>query len=196
MLPASELRPGLVVRLEGALYKVLSSESHGVGGKMGAVTHAKLRNVETGAVREWRFRADEMVTTVETDHQSMQFLYTDADGAYFMNPVTFEQVEVALARLGRRAAFLTDGITLPVEFIEGEAVGVTFPDVVELRVAETSAPLHAQGADNVRKEARLENGLAVLVPQFIAPGELVRIDVETGTYIERAKKKAGGWEPV
>jgi len=192
MLPASELRPGIVVRLEGVLYKVLSSETHGVGGKMGAVTHAKLRNVETGTMREWRFRADEMVTTLEPERQSMQFLYTDAGAAHFMNPETFEQVEIDLARLGRRAAFLTDGITLPVEFIEGEAVGVTFPDVVELRVAETAPPVHSQGADNVRKEARLENGLTLMVPQFIAPGEVVRVDVESGAYIERAKKKAGG----
>lgn len=192
MLPASELRPGIAVRLEGAVYKVTSAESHGVGGKMGAVTHAKLRNVETGTTREWRFRADEMVQTVEPERQTMQFLYADAGTAHFMNPETFDQVEIDLARLGRRAAFLTDGATFPVEFIEGKPVGVAFPDVVEVRVADTTPPLHTQGTDNVWKEARLENGVTLMVPPFIAPGEVVRVDVAAGTYIERARKKGPG----
>ncbi len=192
MLPASELRAGAAVRLEGVVYRVVSAESHGVGGKMGTITHARLRNVETGALREWRFRADEMVPTIELERKPMQFLYTDAGAAYFMNPESFEQVEVPLLRLGRRAAFLTEGSTIPVEFVDGEPLGVTFPDLVEARVAETAPPVHTQGNDNVWKEARLENGVTLMVPPFIAPGEVVRVDVESGSYVERAKKKAPG----
>ncbi len=191
MLPASELRSGTVVRLEGTVYRVMSAESHGIGGKMGTITHAKLRNVATGTLRDWRWRADEMVQTVDPERQVMQFLYSDADSAFFMNPETFEQIEIPTGRLGRRAVFLTDGMTIPVEFIDGEPLGVSFPDVVELRVAETAPPVHTQGMDNVRKQARLENGLTLMVPPFIAPGEVVRVDVETGSYIERARKKAG-----
>ncbi|HWP99753.1 MAG TPA: elongation factor P [Vicinamibacterales bacterium] len=189
MTPASELRPGMAVRLEGTLYKVIAAESHGVGGKLGTVTHAKLRNLRTGAMREWRFRADELVETLEPERQVMQFLYSDGEAAHFMNPETFEQVAIELARLGRRAAFLADGMTVPVEFVEGQPVGVTLPDVVEVRVASTAPPSHTQGADNVWKEARLENGLTVMVPPFIAPGEVIRVDVESGAYVERAKRR-------
>jgi elongation factor P len=178
--------------LEGAVYKVISAETHGVGGKMGAVTHAKLRNVDTGTVRDWRWRADEMVQTAEPERQVMQFLYSDADAAFFMNPETFEQVEIPLGRLGRRAVFLTEGMTIPVEFIDGEPLGVSLPDVVEVRVVETAPPVHTQGMDSVRKQARLENGLTLMVPPFIAPGEVIRVDVEAGSYIERARKKATG----
>ena len=189
MIPASELRQGIAVRLEGVVYKVLSVETHGVGGKMGAVTHAKLRNLRTGTLREWRFRAAEAVEDVEPERQTLQFLYGDAEAAHFMNPETFEQVDMEVSRLGRRAAFLAEGMTVPVEFVEGEPIGVTLPGVAEVRIDATAPPVHTQGNDSVWKEARLENGLTIMVPPFIAPGEVVRVDVESGAYIERAKKK-------
>lgn len=85
------------------------------------------------------------------------------------------------------AAFLTPEMTVPVEFCQGKPIGVTFPEIVEVRVAKTAAPIHTQGQDNVRKEARLENGITLLVPPFIAEGEVIRVKVEDSTYVERAK---------
>jgi elongation factor P len=190
MRVASELRPGMVIRLEGDLFKVVAATHHAGGGQMGGVTHAKLRNLRSGAIREWRFRADEAVEDVELDRQAMQFLYSDGETSYFMNTETFEQVGIENVRLGRAAAFLREEMVLPVEFFDGRPVGVAFPEVVEVRVAETAPPLRGVGTEgSVWKEARLENGLVVMVPPFIAPGEWIRIEVETGTYVERAKKK-------
>jgi len=76
---------------------------------------------------------------------------------------------------------------LPVEFFDGHPTSVAFPDIVEIKVAETAPPVHTQGNDNVWKEARLENGVKIMVPPFIASGELVRVEVASGKYLERAK---------
>lgn len=187
MLVASQLRAGTALRLSGEVWKVLSAEYHGGGGKMGGVTHARLRNVRTGTQREWRFRADEPIESVELEKQSLQFLYGDAETSTFMNPVTFEQTEVENALLGAAAAFLAPEMTVPVEFCEGRPIGAAFPEIVEVRVAETTEPVHTQGQDSVWKEARLENGLALLVPPFIAPGEVIRVKVADASYVERAK---------
>lgn len=195
MPTALDLRPGTVLRLDGDIYRVLAVESHAGGGKMGGVTHAKLRNVRTGTPREWRFRPDQTVELVEIERRSMQYLYSEDALAYFMHPETFEQVALEAASLGSAARWLTEGLTLPVEFFEGQAVSVAVPDVLEATVAETAEPSHTQTADNVWKQARLDNGVDVLVPPFIAPGERIRVDVHAGRYVERAPASARSANP-
>jgi elongation factor P len=187
MLSSTELRPGMTIRLEGDVHKVVEASYHAGGGKMGGVTHAKLRSLKTGTVRERRFRPDEAVETVEIEHQAMQFLYSDGDGCHFMSPESYEQIELPSVLLGRAAAFLSEGMQISVELFEGRPIGVHFPDVIEARVAETAPAFHAQGTDNVWKEARLENGARVMVPPFIGVGETIRVDVESARYVERAK---------
>lgn len=191
MLIGSALRGGMALRLEGEIYKVVGATYHAGGGKMGGVTHARLRNLRTGALREWRFRADEVVEQVDLDKVSLQFLYRDGGLTYFLNPETFEQVAIEDGRLGHAAAFLQGDAVLPVEFFEGRPVGVDVPDVVEASVTETAPAVHAHGSDNVWKEARLDNGLTIMVPPFIAVGERIRLDVQAGRYIERAKPGRG-----
>jgi elongation factor P len=179
----------MIVRVEGTLYRVITADYHGGQGKMGGVNHVKLRNLQTGKEREWRFRAEEMVEDLQPERQTMQFLYADAGVSYFMNPATYEQVPIDNERLGRVAAWLKEEVTVPVELFEGEPLGIVFPDVAEARVAQTAAPYHSPGTDNVWKEATLENGVKVMVPPFIDVGEVIRIDVETGRYVERAKAR-------
>ena len=116
----------------------------------------------------------------------MEFLYADGDNCTFMRPDNFEQIEIPGTILGAARSFLQPGMELPVEFFEGEPISVVFPEVAEARVARTAAPSHSP-ADNAWKEAILENGLAVRVPLFIAPGETIRVDVKTGRYVERAR---------
>jgi elongation factor P len=177
----------VALRLEGTLYKVVAADYHMGGGKMGGVTHAKLLNLETGATREWRFHASETIAEIAPEHQAMQFLYADESMGYFMHPQTFEQVAIEKTRLGAAAHFLAEGMSVPVEFFAGRPTSIVFPAIVDARVADTAPPTHAQGQMNVWKEARLDNGVQVTVPPFIAPGETVRIEVETRRYIERAK---------
>lgn len=188
MIVASQLRGGMALRVEGELYKVLEADYHAGGGKMGGVAHAKLRNMRTGTLWERRFRADEKLEDLSLARQTMQFLYSDADHCYFMNPNNFEQVEVPRQVIGPAEKFLQPEMKVPVEFFEGQAVSIQFPDIVEQRIAATAPPAHSQ-QDSTWKTARLENGMEIKVPQFIETGEAVRVEVESGKYVERAKRE-------
>lgn len=128
-----------------------------------------------------------MIEDITPERQNLQFLYKDDRLSYFMHPETFEQVVIENSRLGRAAGFLIEAITVPVEFVDAQPIGIVFPDSVEVKVADTAAAAH--GVTNVWKHATLENGLEILVPPFIARGETIRIDVERGTYMERPRKK-------
>ncbi len=189
MLTAAELRSGMALRIDGTLYKVVEAEYHGGQGKMGGVAHAKLRNLGTGTMREWRFRSGEVVEQLLPERQSMQFLYKDDESCYFMHPETFDQVPVDNTRLGRAVNFLDEGMIVPVEFVDGQPIGIVFPDIVEIKVTDTAPALHSQGVTNVWKQATLANGMPISVPPFISSGELIRVEVERGVYVERAKKK-------
>jgi elongation factor P len=179
----------MTLRVDGALCRVISAEYHGGQGKMGGVMHAKLHDLQTGKERERRFRAEEAVEEVQPDKQSLQFLYSDGALSTFMNPETYEQVAIDTARLGKAAAWLTEETVVPVEFVDGVPLAIVFPEFAEGRVAETAAPHHAPGTDNVWKEAKLENGVTVMVPPFIDVGEVIRVDVASSRYVERAKTK-------
>ncbi len=186
MVIASQLKAGMAVRIEGQVYKVLEVESKAGAGQMGGVVKTKLRNVESGRLWEPHFRPDIRIEELEVDRQVMEFLYRDDDNCVFMNPVNFEQVEVPRAALGPGESFLQEGTKVPVEFFEGRPISLVLPEVVEMRIADTTPPMHA-GSDSAWKEATLENGMKLNVPLFIGPGELVRVDVESGRYIERIR---------
>jgi len=186
MVIASELREGTVIRIEGQIYKVLEVESKAGAAKMGGVVKTKLINVRSNRMWEPHFRPQERLEELQLDRRMMEFLYVDGDNCTFMYPDTFEQVEVPGAILGVARIFLQPGMELPVEFFEGEPISVVFPQVAEARVASTASPSHGQ-QDTAWKEAILENGLAVHVPLFIAPGENIRVDTRTGRYVERAR---------
>ena len=186
MILGGELRAGVVLRLEGNLFKVLAAEYHAGGGKMGGVVHAKLRNVATGTPWEHRFRPDEKIDTVALERVSLEFLYRDGDDFIFMNPQSYEQLPVSKHVIGPAERFIKPEMEIPVEFFEGRPVNLVFPPFVELQVTTTAQPVHTQ-QDNVLKSATLENGMEVLVPQFIKPGETVRVETETGKYVERVR---------
>jgi len=186
MVIAAELREGMVIRIEGQIYKVLEVESKAGAAKMGGVVKTKLINARSGRVWEPHFRPQERLEELQLERCMMEFLYADGATCTFMRPDTFEQIELPGAILGPAKAFLQPGMELPVEFFEGEPISVVFPQVAEARVARTASPSHSQ-QDSAWKEAILENGIAVRVPLFIAPGENVRVDVKTGRYVERAR---------
>ena len=186
MLIASQLRPGMAIRFEGAQYKVISCENHPGQGKMGGVVHTRLKNLSTGSFREHSFRSELKLDLVPVEKQSMEFLYSDADRSYFMNPTSFDQLGIENSVIGTGTRFLQAGMQLPVEFVEGRPISVVFPDIMEMRVEGTAPPAHQQ-QDNTWKKARLENGLELLVPQFIKSGDMIRIEIESLRYVDRAK---------
>ncbi len=186
MVAASQLRAGMAVRFEGQLYKVLMAEYHPGQGKMGGVAHTRLQNLSTGTLWEHSFRSDLKFEQAEIARVPMDFLYEDAGDCTFMNPETFDQVTIAASFIGPQAALLQPEMRLTVEFVEGRPVSVQFPDILEVRVADTPPAVHQQ-VDSVWKPARLENGAEIMVPQFIKPGEMIRLDVQNMKYMDRAK---------
>lgn len=190
MVAASQLRAGMAIRYEGQLYRVLFAEYHPGQGKMGGVTHARLKNLATGSIWEHSFRADLKLEDLAIEKQPMDFLYSDDEQCHFMNPETYEQVAVPTAVIGEQAKLLQPDMRVAVEFIEGQPVNVILPEVLEVRVADTAPPSHQQ-TDSVWKPARLENGIEIMVPQFIKTGDVIRLDVAELKYMDRARGAKG-----
>jgi len=184
MITASELQHGMVVRVEGQVYRVVEVEAKAAAAKLGGVVKAELSNVKTRRLWEARFRPQERLEDLPIDRRNMEFLFREGDTCTFMDPNTFEQVEVPREILGRAADFLQSGSTVPVEFFEGRPISAVLPDIMEARVVDTAPPSHSQ-QDSAWKEATLENGVSIRVPLFIAQDERVRVDVRTGRYVER-----------
>jgi len=189
LIIASQLRPGTFLKIGGDLFKVIESAYHVGQGKMPSSVHAKLQGVSKGTFKELRWRPEERLEEVQLQKQDMEFLYSDGDSATFMNPVSFEQLSIPLESIGPAAEFLKTEMMVPVEFYDGQPVSIAFPEFVELKVESTAPPVHT-GQDNTFKGATLENGLEVVVPQFIKPGEVVRIEVRTKKYADRVRTGA------
>lgn len=186
MTTAAEIRAGMALRLDGTVYRVLGCEAHKGGGKMGGVVHARLQSIDSGGQTERRFRPEERVEAVDLQRRTLGYLYRDADCLIFMDPDSFDQIPVPAALLGPLADFLEENARLPVEFFEERPVRVVPPEFVDVRVASTAAPTR-QGEKSTWKAATLENGIEVQVPLFIAPGDLIRVQVATRRYAERVK---------
>jgi len=157
MAIAAELKPGMFLRIEGQIYKVLEVESKAGAAKMGGVVKTKLINVRSGRMWEPHFRPQERLEDLELARRMMEFLYVEGDTCTFMAPDTFEQIEIPGAVLGLVAKFLQPGMKLPVEFFEEEPISVVFPDVAEVGVA-TTAPHGAPNPLTLPPKARARTG--------------------------------------
>jgi elongation factor P len=191
MITAQQLRLGAAIRFQGQPYKVISVDYHPGQGKMGGVAHARLQNLDTGTFWEHSFRSEMKLDEISLERQLLEFLYTDADHCYFMDPQTYDQTAIEKTVVGERASFLEPGMKLGVEFVEGRPVGVLFPDVLEVKIADTAPPMHQQ-ADSAFKPAWLPNGVEVMVPQFVKTGDAIRLDLQNMKYMDRAKAEARG----
>ena len=191
MVLASQMRAGMAILFESQTYRVVAAEYHPGQGKMGGVMHARLQNVDTGTFREQSLRAELRLQDLPVERQPLEFLYTDGDQCCFMNPENYEQTEIASALVGPRAPFLEAGMKLAVDFVSGRPGYVLFPDVIEVKIADT-APASHQQADSAFKPAKLANGVEVMVPQFIKAGDMIRLDLETRKYMDRARTEAKG----
>ena len=140
MIIASHLKAGMAIRHEGHLFKVLSAEYHPGQGKMGGATHAHLLNLDTGTLWDHGFRADLKLEDIPLEKAPMDFLYRDGDLCVFMSPQTYEQVEIPVDMIGKQADLLQEGISVAVESVESRPVSVTFPDSLEVRIADTAPP--------------------------------------------------------
>jgi elongation factor P len=180
------LRSGYVIKYKGDLYRVMTAE-HRTPGKGKAFMQAKLRKLKDGTQTEIKFRADESVERAEMEQVDMEYLYEDPSGFCFMNCETYEQIFMDDKLIGEGKKFLLPNNRVIVEFCDDAAIGLSFPEMVELKVVDTEPGLKGATASGSGKPATLETGLVVTVPQFIKIGEAVRVSTTSGEYLERVK---------
>ena len=184
-IPATQMRPGMIIKHNNDLHMVFSVE-HRTPGNLRAFIQAKLRNIRTGAMFEYRFRSGDAIDKVVVDEVEMEYLYNEGDSYYFMNTETYEQTYLGRDVLGDAVDYLIPNLQIKVEFYDGKPVGVELPQTIELTVVETEPGLKSATATNVTKPAKLETGLIVQVPPFINEGEKIRVDTSEGAYLSRA----------
>jgi elongation factor P len=184
-IPATQMRPGMIIKHNDQLHLVFKVE-HRTPGNLRAFIQAKLRNLKNGSMFEHRFRSGDAIEKVSVDEVKMEFLYSDGEDYYFMNPVDYEQTVLKTSTLGDAIEYLTPNLMIEVSYIDGVAVGVDLPTFVELTVVETEPGLKSATASSVTKPAKMETGLVVQVPPFINEGEKIRVDTSEGTYMSRA----------
>lgn len=184
-IPATQLRPGMIIKHNNDLHSVFSVE-HRTPGNLRAFIQAKLRNLRTGAMFEHRFRSPDPIEKITVDEVQMEFLYQDGSDYYFMNTENYEQTHLTKDILGDAVDYLTPNLPIRVEFFDGKAVGIELPQTVDLKVIETEPGLKSATASTVTKPAKTETGLVVQVPPFINEGETIKVDTAEGVYLSRA----------
>jgi len=187
MYSTSDFRNGLKIELDGTPY-LITYFQHVKPGKGGAFVRTKLKNMLSGAVVEKTFRASEKVGKPDVQESSMQFLYSDGEDYHFMNEQTYEQITVPADQIGDDRLFLKENTVVDVMEYNGKVVGVTLPNFINLRVAGTDPGFKGDTATGGSKPAKLETGATVNVPLFIGEGDLLKIDIRTGNYVERVKE--------
>ena len=184
-IPATQLRPGMVIKHSNDLHTVFSVE-HRTPGNLRAFIQAKLRNLRTGAMFEHRFRSSDPIEKITVDQVKMEYLYQDGENHVFMNTENYEQLYLGKDVLGDAVEYLTPNLQISVEFFDDKPVGVELPQTVDLKVVETEPGLKSATASSVTKPAKTETGLVVQVPPFINEGETIRVDTSEGAYLSRA----------
>ncbi len=186
MIQATQLKRGMVIKHEGDLFRVVEAQ-HKTPGNLRGMVQAKIRNLKTGSISDHRFRSVDMVERAILDDTEMEFLYQDGDMFHFMNNETYEQIGLSEEVLGDAVSYLLPNIKLRVDMYGDRPVGIELPLSVEMTVMETEPAIKGASVSNVGKPAKMETGLIVQVPAFIAEGERIKIDTATGAYIERVK---------
>ena len=183
---ATLLRPGMVIQHEGQLFTVFSVEHRTPGNKRGSM-QTRMKNLKTGAIIDYRFRAEEFVDRAILDEMEFEYLYNEGDDFHFMNTQTYEQIQLRRDMLGETVYYLIPNIVVKIEFFEGRAIGVDLPDTMDLKVIQTEPTLQKATASAVMKPATLETGLVVQVPPFVNQGDKIKVDTSEARYVQRVE---------
>ncbi len=183
---ATQLRPGMVIQHEGHLFTVFSTEHRTPGNKRGSM-QTRMKNLKTGAIIDYRFRAEEFVNRAILDEVEFEYLYNEGDEFHFMNTQTYEQMHLTSEQLGETKYYLIPNTIVKVEFFEDKPIGVDLPDTMELKVVQTEPTLQKATASAVMKPATLETGLVVQVPPFVNEGDKIKVDTSEARYVQRVE---------
>jgi elongation factor P len=184
-MPATQIRRGMVLVFEGNPCRVIEFRHH-TPGNLRAMVQAKLKNLKTGASFEHRFRAADTIQK-DMETQELEFLYQGGETYHFMNVNNYEQLEMDDEMLGDNAQWMQAGMKILAEYYDGRPIGIELPQFMVFEVVDTAPVMKTATKNASSKPAKLDNGVMVNVPEFINIGEKVRVNPNTGDYMDRAK---------
>jgi elongation factor P len=182
---ATEIRAGNLLEWDKRVWRVLKSYHVHVGGRGGAFMQVEMKDIEAGTKVNQRFRTDEKVERAFVEGREMQYLYSDGDSLWFMDKQSFEQMSLAPDLLEGQVEYLLPNTEVLVNFHNERPIGVQLPPSVVLTITETEPSLKGATATGSYKPAKTETGLTVMVPPFVGEGEKIKVNTDSGEYIER-----------
>ena len=185
MPAANDIRKGQVIKFNGEPHLVMET-MHRTPGNLRAFVQIKMRNLRYGKALDQRFASTDTVEVLPTEKKSLEFSYADRGSYAFMDPNTFEQIELNEATLGDVKNYLTPGGTVDVLFVDEKPLSIDLPSTVSLKIVESAEGVRGDTSSNVQKPAKLETGLVIQVPLYVKEGEVVRVSTIDGTYLGRA----------
>lgn len=185
-IDGNEIRIGYVIEHKGRKWFVTKTE-HVKPGKGGAFMQVELKDIQTGTKSNERFRSSEAVERVYMEDRDYQYLYSDGQEYTFMDQESFDQIMLKPELFGEAAPFLAENMVVKVSLCDGEPLSVTLPETVVMAVVEAEPTVKGQTASASFKPGKLENGLRVMVPQYIEAGVKIVVRTADSTYVERAK---------
>ncbi len=185
MISTSDLKKGLAIEFEGQPCNIIEWQ-HVKIGRGGAIVRMKLRNLRTGAIFDRTCDAGDKFKRLYLEQSTVTYQYQDGDQYHFMDTSTYDDVVLTEAQLGEAKNYLIDNLELNIVRYNDEPISVDLPEKIVLRVEYTEPGFRGDTATGGTKPATTETGLVVQVPLFISTGDLIRVNTNTGAYVERA----------
>ena len=183
---ATEIRVGNLIELDNRVWRVLKSYHVHVGGRGGAFMQVEMKDVESGTKRNERIRTDEKIERAYVESREMQYLYQDGDNFVFMDKESYDQLTLPEDFLEGQAGYLLPNIDVQVNMHNERPIGIELPASVVLTIAETEPGIKGATATGSYKPAKMETGITVMVPQFVGEGDKIKVNTDSGEYMERA----------
>ena len=181
---ASEIRVGMLLEYKSDLWQVLKTK-HVKPGKGGAFAQVEMKSVNKNTKLNERFRSSETVEKASLEETNFNFLYEDEKKYFFMNPKSFEQIEIKKEIVGEKGKLLTENLNVIVSFYNENPISVELPNQVTCKVESTDVALKGQTVSSSYKPASLDNGLNIQVPPFIEAGDSIIVDTRNLEYIKK-----------
>ncbi len=185
MISAGDFRNGVTFEYDGSVFQIIEFQ-HVKPGKGAAFVRTKIKNVISGGVVEKTFSPTDKMPKAHIDRRDMEYLYSDGDLFYFMDPESYEQIPVSADQLGDALKFVKENMQVKILSYKGNIFAIEPPNIVELAITETEPGFAGNTATGATKPATLETGAVVQVPLFIDNGETIKVDTRTGEYLGRA----------
>ncbi len=181
---ANEIRVGMLLEFKNDLWQVIKTQ-HVKPGKGGAFTQVEMKSVNKNTKLNERFRSSETVEKASVEDSNFNYLYEDEKNYFFMDPKSFEQVEIKKDVVGEKGKLLTENLEVSISFYNENPITLDLPKQVNCLIQSTDVALKGQTVSSSYKPALLDNGLNIQVPPFIEAGDQVIIDTRNLEYIKK-----------